>query len=193
MSRFDELRARVRLLEDDLEAEAQRLRAQLSERMANGRERFRSEVRARQRELRRGLLPYILGARAAHLLTAPLVYALIVPLLMLDLAFTVYQQVCFRAWGIERVRRADYFRFDRHRLGYLNLVEKLNCHYCAYGNGLLAYAREVAGRTEQYWCPVRHATSAASPHRQYRHFVAYGDAEAYQRELPILRRDLGRN
>jgi hypothetical protein len=72
----------------------------------------------------------------------------------------------------------------------LNLIETLNCHYCAYGNGLLAYAREVAGRTEQYWCPVRHAARAASPHRQYRHFATYDDAEGYQRELPILRRDL---
>jgi hypothetical protein len=90
MSRFDELRARMQLLEDDFEAEVQRLRAQLGERMANGRERFRSEVQARHRAFHRDLLPCILGAGPAHLLTAHLIYGLIVPWLMLDLAFTVY-------------------------------------------------------------------------------------------------------
>ncbi len=36
--------------------------------------------------------------------------------------------------------RGAHFTFDRHRLGYLNLIEKLNCDYCAYANGLFAYA-----------------------------------------------------
>jgi hypothetical protein len=41
--------------------------------------------------------------------------------------------------------------FDRTHLAYLNLVEKINCAYCSYGNGLAAYLREIAARTEQYW------------------------------------------
>jgi hypothetical protein len=186
VSRFDELRARLWELEQELEVEAERLRGEFAGRMAEGGER----LRASQKALRRRLLPYLLRARPAHVLTAPVIYGLIVPLALLDLALTVYQQVCFRAWGIARVRRGAHFVFDRHRLGYLNLIEKLNCDYCAYANGLLAYAREVAGRTEQYWCPVRHAARVNAPHRHYRHFVAYGDGEAYRRELPILRRRL---
>ena len=186
MSRFDELRARLWELQEELEVEAERLRAQFAERLAGGGERLRAGHRA----LRRRLLPYLLGARPAHLLTAPVIYGLIVPLALLDLALTVYQHLCFRAWGIERVRRGSFFAFDRRRLDYLNLIEKLNCDYCAYANGLVAYAREVAGRTEQYWCPVRHATRVNAPHRQYGQFVTYGDGEAYRRELPILRRRL---
>ena len=186
MSRFDELRARLRELEQELEAEAERLRAEFAQRLADGGERLRASHRA----VRTRLLPYVLGARPAHLLTAPVIYGLIVPLALLDVALTVFQHVCFRAWGIGRVRRGAFFAFDRRRLGYLNAIEKLNCDYCAYANGLLAYAREIAGRTEQYWCPVRHATRANAPHRQYRQFVPYGDADAYRRELPILRRRL---
>lgn len=173
-------------LEQELELEAERLRAECAQRLADGGERLRSGHKA----MRQRLLPYLLGARPAHVLTAPVIYGLIVPLALLDLALTVYQRVCFRAWGIERVRRREFFAFDRHRLGYLNLIEKLNCDYCAYANGLIAYAREVAGRTEQYWCPVRHAARMSAPHRHYRQFVPYGDAEAYRRELPILRRRL---
>ena len=43
-----------------------------------------------------------------------------------------------------------YLAFDRHRLTYLNFAEKLNCEYCAYANGILAYFTEIAARTEQY-------------------------------------------
>ena len=186
MSRFDELRARLWALQQELEVEAERLRVQFAQRLTDGGE----QLRRRQAALRRRLLPYVLRARPAHLLTVPVIYGLVVPLFVLDLALTVYQQVCFRAWGIERVHRGRYFAFDRHRLAYLNVIEALNCEYCAYANGLLGYAREIAGRTEQYWCPVRHAARVAAPHRQYQQFVAYGDGEAYRRELPILRRRL---
>lgn len=34
-------------------------------------------------------------------------------------------------------------------------MEKVNCVYCSYFNGLMSYLREIAGRTEQYWCPIR--------------------------------------
>jgi hypothetical protein len=184
VSRFDDLRARLRELEQELEVESERLRAEFAQRLADGGERLR------QTALRQRLWPYLRGARPAHLLTAPVIYGLLVPLAVLDLALGIYQQVCFRAWGVERVRRRDFFAFDRHRLGYLNIIEKLNCDYCAYANGLIAYAREVAGRTEQYWCPIRHAARANAPHARYRQFVTYGDGEAYQRELPILRHRL---
>lgn len=90
-------------------------------------------------------------------LTAPVIYGLIVPFALLDLCVTVYQSVCFRAYGIPRVRRADFIRIDRHHLQYLNALQKLNCVYCGYCNGLIAYIAEVAGRTEAYWCPIKHA------------------------------------
>ena len=66
---------------------------------------------------------------------------------------------------------------DRQHLAYLNSIEKLNCVYCGYANGVFAYTREIAGRPEQYWCPIRHAKRVRAPHARYRHFVDYGDAE----------------
>ncbi len=73
--------------------------------------------------------------------------------------------------------------FDRQKLGYLNLVEKLNCAYCSYGNGVLAYVSEIAAKTESYWCPIKHAQKMRSYHRWYGDFAAYGDAENYQADL----------
>ncbi len=153
---------------------------------------FESAVRARHRQLRMGLLRWVVTSRPQNWLSAPFIYAVIVPFVLLDLFVSLYQAVCFPLYGIPKVRRSDYFAFDRHKLGYLNSLEKLNCEYCAYGNGLLAYVTEIAARTEQYWCPIKHARKVLGRHDRYRQFMDYGDAESYQAELRALRRDFKR-
>ena len=95
--------------------------------------------------------------------------------------------MCFPVYGIPRVRRRDYFAFDREQLAFLNAVEKINCAYCAYANGLLAYVREIASRTEEYWCPIKHARRLLGTHPRYAGFVDYGDADAYRHDLESLR------
>lgn len=126
-------------------------------------------------------------------LTAPFIYVLIVPFLLLDLLVSLYQFVCFPVYGIPRVRRQDHLVFDRHRLAYLNALEKLNCFYCAYGNGLISYLREVAARTEQYWCPIKHARRVSGAHSRYSHFLDYGDAEGYHDRLEDVRCDFNKS
>jgi hypothetical protein len=79
---------------------------------------------------------------------------------------------------------------DRRRLAYLNGIERVNCTYCSYANGLFAYVSEVAARTEQYWCPIRHARAIRAPHRRYHAFFEYGDAEGYRKGLKRVRRRL---
>src|SRR5208282_5353377 len=88
---------------------------------------FEHLVVARHRLLKSRLLKYVLGARPAMILTAPVIYSLIFPVLLLDLFVAVYQSVCFPVYGIPRVRRRDYLAFDRGQLAYLNATEKLNC------------------------------------------------------------------
>jgi hypothetical protein len=122
-------------------------------------------------------------------LTAPVIYAGVAPFLLLDLFLTVFQATCFSLYGIPKVQRADYIIFDRRQLKYLNLLERLNCVYCSYANGLFAYATEVAGRTEQHWCPIKHATRLRSPHSRYSHFFDYGDAQQYRRQIETVRND----
>ena len=95
--------------------------------------------------------------------------------------------MCFTAWGIKPVRRADYIVLDRGNLAYLNAIEKLNCVYCGYANGLIAYVQEIAGRTEQYWCPIKHAMRTRSTHRRYRQFLEYGDAGGFRARLEEFR------
>ena len=129
------------------------------------------------------LLRYIVGARPLIVLTAPVIYLLIVPLALLDGCITIYQAVCFPVYGIPRVKRRDYLIFDRGYLAYLNALDKLNCVFCSYANGLIGYVREIASRTEQFWCPIKHARKLVSAHPGYREFAEFGDAEAYRAEV----------
>ena len=109
---------------------------------------------------------------------------------LLDAGLTLYQHICFRAYGVPRVRRRDYLVNDRHTPGYLNTIEKLNCTYCRYANSMVAYTREIVARTEQYWCPIRHARRVSYAHPRYPGFFAYGDAASCQQGLAGKRRAL---
>jgi hypothetical protein len=173
----------------DLQEEVEEVYRQAREEFDRQRAELAAEFQRRQRSYKIGLLRFILRARPLVVLTAPVIYLGWIPFLLLDLFVTVYQAVCFPVYGIPKARRSDFLLFDREGLPYLNLIERFNCFYCAYGNGVAAFAREVAARTEQYWCPIKHARRMASAHDYYPKFFEYGDAEAYRRELARLRRD----
>lgn len=158
--------------------------------LEDGKVRIADEVREFQRRYRVGSIRYLLDSDLSSLLSAPVIYSMIVPLTIIDLSFTLYQHVCFRAYGIPRVRRHDYMVNDRHKLDYLNAIEKVNCAYCGYANGVVAYAREILSTTEQYWCPIRHARRVLRPHERYSGFYPYGDAEGYHLGLPDKRNEL---
>ncbi|MBD8051531.1 hypothetical protein [Limnohabitans radicicola] len=183
---------RIRELEARIEREAQARRQQWQADFESRKVRFESEVLAQQKRFKMGLLRYLLSAEWRSVLSVPFIYPVIVPLVLLDVFVTLYQWVCFPLYRIPRVQRSDFFVFDRTHLAYLNLLEKINCAYCSYGNGLMAYAREVVGLTEQYWCPIKHARKVLQAHPHYHGFADYGDAEHYRAELARLRADLAR-
>lgn len=130
------------------------------------------------------------GVGLRNLATTPLIYSLALPLLLLDGWVTMYQWICFPIYRIAPVSRRHYFVFDRHRLPYRNAIERAHCLYCSYATGVLAYVREVAARTEQYWCPIKHARAPRAVHDRYASFVPYGDSDRYQRDHLNVRRQL---
>ncbi len=187
---INELIEDMRDLQEQMETHFDDTRERFRYTLEGGRVRFTREVQDFQRRFRVSSLNYILTARLASVLSSPVVYSMLVPLAMIDLAFTLYQHICFRAYGVSRVRRRDYLVNDRHKLVYLNTIEKVNCAYCGYVNGVIAYAREIIARTEQYWCPIRHARRVRGAHARYPRFFDYGDAEAYQTGIEEMRRKL---
>ncbi len=188
---LDEILSRLQQLQGELEQEIDQLLAQKRKQfhytLRKGRVRFEREMRRIQRRQKVGLWRYLRDARVRHLLSAPVIYSVFPAFLFMDLMVSLYQWVCFPLYGIQRVSRRSHIAIDRHQLAYLNAIEKINCVYCGYGNGVIEYAREVSGRTEQYWCPIKHARRTRDPHRYHDHFVDYGDAEAYHKELQRLR------
>jgi hypothetical protein len=49
--------------------------------------------------------------------------------------------------------------------------------------------QEIGGRTEQFWCPIKHAKRIHSIHNRYQKFIEYGDAARYQSHLEVTRYD----
>jgi hypothetical protein len=188
--KINEILQRIRALEAELERELESRREAFQVRFEHHRVRFAQEILQRQKQFKTNLIAYLLQGNLRHLLSAPIIYSMIVPLAIFDLSITLFQRLCFPLYRIQLVKRSDHMAFDHRHLAYLNLLEKFNCLYCSYGNGVVSYAREIIARIEQYWCPIRHARRLLETHSHYNQFVDYGDAEAYRRELSALRKQL---
>ena len=179
---------KMHVLEKDIMRELKRKEAEFFYEVRLGKVRFTEEARSRHKLLVKRFTSYIRDSTFWILATAPVIWACLLPILFLDLVMTIYQAVCFPIYGIPKVRRRDYIMLDRRHLAYLNWVEKLNCEYCGYANGVLACASEMAARTEQYWCPIKHALRMKSMHNRYRFFFDYGNAEHYRQQVEMMRR-----
>lgn len=189
-ARITELLGRLEGLENELEAELQKARIFRGFRVAGKSVEFDAAARTEQRTWQVGLIPFLRGSTFATLSTAPLIYSVVVPLVLLDGWLSAYQQIYFRVFRIALVPRSEYIVFDRQHLAYLNKLEAFNCVYCGYANGVLAYAREIASRTEQYWCPIKHALRIRDPHVRYAQFLEHGDAEGFRSKLSGYRKQL---
>ena len=128
-------------------------------------------------------MKYLISENKAvpHLLALPFIYAVVVPVVLLDFCIEIYHRVAFPLYGLPLVNRGDYVRVDRQKLTYLDAVQKLNCMYCGYVNGALAYWARIAGDTETYWCGIRHEQEGdyAEPAR-HKNYPAHGDEAAFE-------------
>lgn len=187
--RLEMLLEKFRTLERELAMELQKKQEEFFYEVHRKKVRFQRDIKLKHRQLMQNALQYIREARPMAILTLPVIWACLIPALLLDLAISIYQAICFPVYGIPKVRRGDYIVLDRHNLSYLNAIEKLNCMYCGYFNGLVAYAREMAARTEQHWCPIKHARRVGDIHSRYKYFFDYGDAKRYRQEIETVRRE----
>ncbi len=184
--KIDELITKIKALESELESELHQEYEKFTCEITKKRE----EILASYRHDREGLLRYLATTPILHLLSAPVIWVVLIPAFVLDIFVSLYQWICFPIYKIAKVKRSDYIIVDRHRLGYLNIIEKLNCLYCSYFNGLMGYISEIAARTEQYWCPIRHASRMKSIHSRYQKFFEYGESARFRQESEKLRNEL---
>lgn len=177
-------------LEKEIEQELQQRSEEFSQELAEQRAHVEEEVRAAQARLQAGLRTWLKESELRNVLSAPFIYAMAIPIALLDLSFTIYQAICFRLYRIPQVSRSAYVVIDRHLLPNLNPIEKLNCAYCGYANGVLAYTTEIAAQTEQYWCPIKHAKRALGSHHRYARFSEYASSGSFHDATDELRSEL---
>jgi len=116
-----------------------------------------------------------------HLPVYPLIYPAALFIIILDIWVELYHRICFPLYGIPYIKRSEYIKIDRHKLKYLNVMQKLNCVYCGYANGVLQYIVSIVAETEKYWCAIQHEQKddfSAPPH--HKDFIAYGNEKSYR-------------
>jgi hypothetical protein len=189
MNKLEQIVEDIKALEQELLLELQKKQDEYFYVIKDKKVQFEEETRQYHKALATRLHVYLANAALPSILTVPFIWAGIFPAFLLDVVVSVYHSVCFRVYGIPMVRRSDYIVIDRQSLQYLNAIEKLNCVYCGYFNGLIAWVQEIAARTEQYWCPIKHARRVSSIHSRYHKFVEYGDSDQYRRAFEEMRTD----
>ncbi|MCH9813542.1 MAG: hypothetical protein K0U47_06310 [Epsilonproteobacteria bacterium] len=174
-------------LEKTLQEEIEKQETKIGYQLKNGLIAFEKNIVCEHKKSMKSLIAYFKEIPFLHLISSPIIYAMLIPAIIFDILLFIYQQSIFRIYHIKMVKRSDYIIFDRHYLAYLNIIEKINCLYCSYFNGLMAFALEVAAHTELYFCPIKHAKKSAYRHSTYKDFFNYGDAKAFEEELETLR------
>jgi len=189
MNKLQDIIREIKKLEKELLAEIQKKEEEFFYKIKGGKVYFEEETKKYHKTVVIKINSYLLDASLLNILTAPIIWFCIIPAVFMDLVASIYQFICFKVYAIPKVNRNDYIILDRQSLSYLNPIEKLNCIYCGYFNGLIANVQEVAARTEQYWCPIKHARKLNTFHSRYYKFLEYGDSLSYQEKLEKIRRD----
>ena len=122
---------RIQLLLDQMSTLEDELQTALSEQQSSiffqikgKRVEFEKSIKQTHRKLKRNFFRWLVTDRPQNLITGPIIYSMIIPLLVTDLFITFYQITCFPIYGIKKVQRGDYIIFDRQHLHYLNFIEK---------------------------------------------------------------------
>lgn len=186
-TRIRELLGKIEALEGELRDAVHDSESRVYFTLKGKRVEFEHSIRKMHQSVKRSIPKWLVTDRPQNFIPLPLIYGMAVPLVLFDLCLVLYQTLCFPIYRIAKVRRADYIVFDRHHLGYLNFFERLNCEYCAYANGLFAYATEIGARTEQFFCPIKHARKVLGTHSRYARFLDYGDATDFSKRTAQLR------
>lgn len=186
--KLQDLIGKIKQLENELIEEIHKKEGEFRYEIHAKKVRFKDEAKKRHKRLKEKIPRYLLEANLLNILTVPIIWFCFVPAVFMDLVVTAYQAVCFPIYRIPKVKRGDFIVIDRHSLGYLNVIEKINCVYCGYFNGLVNYVQEIAARTEQYWCPIKHARRFKTMHSRYKKFFDYGDAVQYREKIETVRR-----
>jgi hypothetical protein len=153
-SRINEIVLQMKTLENELMDELKKKQDEFFYTLEDKKVKFEESVVKEGRAKVVSSIKYLSSFPVLVILTIPFIWSMMIPALIADIFVTIYQVVCFPIFKIPKVKRKDYIIIDRYNLFYLDRVEKINCWYCEYFNGVIGYTREIAARSEQFWCPI---------------------------------------
>jgi hypothetical protein len=136
--RMQDLADQIVRLQVELDREIEQRRKILGWRFNERMIEFEHGITLEHRRLRESAMRFLARSSVISIITSPVIYSLIVPLVLLDGWASLYQVISFRVYRLPRVHRANYIMFDRRHLVYLNWIEALNCLYCGYANGVIS-------------------------------------------------------
>jgi len=186
---IDEITKKIKILEDELIEEFKQKEQEFFYKIENEKVKFEERIIKDGKSKVISSIKYLSSFPIGVILTIPFIWGMMIPALLADISVSIYQYICFPIYKIPKVKRKDYVIMDRYNLFYLDKVEKINCWYCEYFNGVIAYVREVGARTEQFWCPIKHSKALKDKHSRYDNFFDYGDYKKYRELLEIRRAD----
>ncbi len=174
-NKIDDLIEQIKSLEDELFDEFQKKEKE-----------FLNKIEDEKVDIKKNVISsieYLSSFSLVTIISLPFIWMMIIPIVIIDIFVSIYQFICFPLYKIPKVKREDYVIMDRYNLFYLDKFQKINCWYCEYFNGVVAYVREIAARTEQFWCPIKHGRALKDRHSRYNRFFDYGDYKKYKLEL----------
>ncbi len=187
--KIDDILKQIKSLEDDLLQEFKSKEKEFFYKIKNEKIKFQKEIIDDGKSKLIGSIKYLSSFPVLVILTIPFIWIMIIPIFIVDIFITIYQYICFPIYKIPIVKRSSYVIMDRYNLFYLDKVEKINCWYCEYFNGIIAYVREISARTEQFWCPIKHSRHLKEKHSRYDKFFDFGDYKKYRTQLQEKRSD----
>ncbi len=189
MNKLEDIIKKIKILENELALEMHKKGDEFYYTIRGKKVYFEESIKKKHKDFAINIIHYILNASLLNILSIPIILSCLIPAIFMDLVVSIYHSSCFRIYGIPRVNRSDYIIIDHHKLNYLNFIQKINCIYCSYFSGLIGYVQEIAFRTEQYWCPIKHSRKMAVIHSRCKDFLEYGDADAYKERYQNIRKD----
>jgi hypothetical protein len=172
---------------DELELALQKEYAELADKygfsIEQKRVEFLEKIRDRNKTFRIPAWKYAIPVNIRHILALPFIYMMIVPAITLDFFLTIYNWTALPLCHIPVVKRKELIVYDRQFLDYLNWIQKIHCIYCTYVNGVFAYAVEIGGRTERYWCPIKAAHKPKVHNNWYNDYADYGNPEEWNEKF----------
>ncbi len=184
---IEEILSQIKELENQLIEEFKKKEEKFFYKIENEKAKFEQRVILDGKSKIISSLKYLSSFPITVIATIPFIWAMIIPIILTDIFVTIYQAICFPIYKIPKVKRKEYVIMDRYNLFYLDKVERINCWYCEYFNGVVAYVREIAARTEQFWCPIKHSKPLNEKHSRYDNFFDFGDYTRYREELETKR------